>query len=327
MRYPVFDSGQLELSKTQLKGQIARRNDNPGDIANREFRKLLYGATSPYGRTIELATLDNISREDVVEFYKQLNPGQIILGVVGDFKINQVKGLIAQTLTDWPAAKTPVNLPQIAVTQASSNRLYTVNQPQLNQSNVLLGHLGGTMDSPDYPSLTVLNGVLSGFGGRLFNEIRSRKGLAYSVYGIWRANYNYPGVFVAGGQTRSSETVPFIEAINTEIERVRTSKITPDELSYSRDSILNSFVFNFTSPNNILTRLMTYEYFDYPSDFIFRYQKAVKLVTAEDVQRVAKKHLQPEKIVTLVVGNTENINTSLAALGKGVENIPLVVKP
>lgn len=323
IRTPAFEKGQFDLIKTQLKGQIARRNDNPGEIASREFRKLVYGENSPYSRTIEYETLDQIAYEDVLEFYSKVDLGQIILGIVGDFEPNQVKALIEKNFADLPNKKNPLNFPNTEVTQTNQGQVYTVNQPQLNQSNVLLGQLGGRIDSPDYPSLSVLNGLLSGFGGRLFNEIRSRQGLAYSVYGVWRANYNYPGLFIAGGQTRSPETVPLIKAINLEIERLRTGLITPEELSYSKDSILNSFVFNFTSPSATLSRLMTYEYYNYPSDFIFRYQKAVKEVTPEEVKRVAKKYLQPEKMVTLVVGNTEKIQPSLLSLDREVGKIQL----
>ncbi len=323
LRVPAFETGQFELIKTQLKGHIARRNDNPGEIASREFRKLVYGPTSPYSRTIENETIDNITREDVLEFYSHVGPGQIILGIVGDFKPDQIKGLIESNLADWSNKSTPLTFPKTEITQTNQGQVYTINQSQLNQSNVLLGQLGGRIDSPDYPSLSVLNGVLSGFGGRLFNEIRSRQGLAYSVSGIWRANYTYPGIFIAGGQTRSSETVPFIKALNSEIERIRTIPITPEELSYSKDSILNSFVFNFTSPRAILSRVINYEYFNYPCDFIFRYQKAVKEVTIEDVKRVAKEQIRPEKMVTLIVGNTQKIDPPLDSLGKIVGKLQL----
>jgi zinc protease len=161
--------------------------------------------------------------------------------------------------------------------------------------------LGGQFNSPDYPALDVLNGVLNGFGGRLFNSVRSRQGLAYSVYGSWSPRYDYPGVFFAGGQTRSEATVPFIKGIQTEIEKLKSELVTPAELAYAKDSVLNSFVFNFENPSQTLSRLMRYEYYGYPADFLFRYQKAVEATTAADVQRVAQTYLKPENLVTLVV--------------------------
>ena len=139
-----------------------------------------------------------------------------------------------------------------------------------------------------------MNGVLNGFGGRLHNEIRSRQGLAYSVYGVWQGGYDYPGVFVAGGQTRSDTTTQFIKSLKEEIERLRTQPITEAELNYAKDSILNSFVFKFQTPSQTLSRMMTYEYYGYPQDFIFDYQQGVKNTQIDDILKVAQEYLHPD---------------------------------
>jgi zinc protease len=323
LRYPAFDAQQLELAKTQRAGAIARRNDNPDDIASREFQKLIYGNDSPYARTIEYRTLDNIDRADVIEFYRQyFHPDRVILGIVGDFDTDEMRSLVTRYFGDWNPQKRRAkrDRPSLSpVSQAKTEGVYAIDRPQLTQSYVQLGHLGGQFDSPDYPALSVLNGVLNGFGGRLFNEVRSRQGLAYSVYGFWSARYDYPGYFVAGGQTRSDATVPFIEAIRTQIDRVRSEPVTPEELAYAKDSTLNSFIFNFANPAQTLSRLMRYEYYGYPSDFIFQYRRGVEATTIADVQRVAQKYLTPEQLVTLVVGNDRAIEPPLSSLGNGTE--------
>lgn len=200
-----------------------------------------------------------------------------------------------------------------------------VDQPQLTQSYVQIGHLGGRLDNPDYAALDVLNGVLNGFGGRLFNSVRSRQGLAYSVYGAWSPRYDYPGVFIAGGQTRSETTVPFIQAISAEIKRLQAEPVASAELAYAKDSVLNSFVFNFEDPSQTLTRLMRYEYYGYPADFLFRYQRSVEATTAADVQRVAREYLKPENLVTLVVGNTAAIQPPLTQLAAEVTPIDITI--
>ncbi|MEA5533361.1 pitrilysin family protein [Crocosphaera sp. XPORK-15E] len=326
LREPAFDPTQLELAKTQKRGEIARRNDDPDDIAGRELRQLIYGKNSPYGRIEEYATIDNITREDIIGFHQNyVRPDNMILGIVGDFDSKKMKTLIQQTFGDWkPATPTPaVTIPSAA--QKYDSGVFLVNQPQLNQSSVLLGHLGGQLDSPDYPALSLVNGVLNGFGGRLFNDLRSRQGLAYTVYGYWSASYDYPGLFIAGGQTRSETTVQFIQSLMKEIERLRNSPITPEELSYAKESILNSFVFKFENPSQTLSRLMTYEYYGYPQDFIFSYQQGVKATTIEDIQRVAQKYLQPDQIITLVVGNEETINPPLSQLGKTVKIVDVTI--
>ncbi|MBW4665097.1 MAG: insulinase family protein [Chroococcus sp. CMT-3BRIN-NPC107] len=326
LKTPIFDQQQLDLAKTQVRGGIARRNDNPEDIAGREFQKLLYGDASPYARTVEYATIDNISRKDLVGFYQQyFHPNNIILGIVGDFNSAQMRVLIQKNLGDWKANPKLVKPTLPAVSQAKTGGVYVVNQPQLTQSYVQIGHLGGKLDSPDYAALDVLSGVLNGFGGRLFNSVRSRQGLAYTVYGVWSPKYDYPGTFLAGGQTRSDATVPFIKAIGQEIASLKAKLVTPAELAYAKDSTLNSFVFNFEDPAQTLSRLMRYEYYGYPADFIFRYQRGVEATTAADVQRVAKIYLKPENLVTLVVGNTTAIQPPLNQLATQVTPIDITI--
>jgi len=328
---PAFAPDRLALLKQQTKGNIARRNDDPGEIAGREFNKLIYGADHPYGRTVEYATLEAIDRDDVVNFYQHyVHPDRMILGIVGDFDTQSLLTKIKADFESWNPQKTQPLPPLPAVQQAQTAGVFVVDQPQMTQSDVRLGHLGGTFDSPDYPPLSVLNEVLNGFGGRLYNQVRSRLGLAYSVYSYWSARYDYPGLFIAGGQTRTEATVPFIQAIRQELDRLRAAPIEPQELQYAKDVVLNSFVFSFQTPAQTLSRLMRYEYYGYPSDFLFTYRDQVDDVTIADVQRVAQTYLQPDQFVTLVVGNLGSNSPyaeGLAALSsKGqVETIDITI--
>lgn len=328
LREPAFDPQKIDLAKTQLRGGIARRNDDPDEVANREFQKLIYGPTSPYARTTEYATIDNISREDVVNFYRRyFVPNNMILGIVGDFETAKMRQLIEQKFGDWKPDLTFKPNPLPSVSQTHNGGIFLVNQPQLTQSNILMGHLGGKLSDPDYATLTAINGVLNGFGGRFFNELRSRQGLAYSVYGYWSPRFDFPGLFIAGGQTRSEATVPFIQSVLAEIEKIRTQPVTQTELADAKDSVLNSFVFNFQTPNQTLARLMRYEYYGYPTDFIFQYRKQLEATTIEDIQRVANKYLKPENIVTLVVGNQQAIQPPLSSLNQGemVQSIDITI--
>jgi zinc protease len=320
LRQPAFPQEKIDFSRNQIKGGISRRNDDPSDIADREFQKLIYGADSPYARTVEYATIDSISRDDVVNFYKTYyHPNNMLLGIAGDFDPVKMRSLIEAKLGDWqPDPKAEVfkdrsKLP--AVAQAQKGGVFLVDQPQLTQSNVLIGHLGGKLNDPDYAPLSVLNEVMNGFGGRLMNELRSRQGLAYSVYAYWSPRFDYPGEFIGGGQTRSDATVPFVKSTLAELEKVRTSPVSPAELARAKDSVMNSFIFSFDTPGKTLARVIRYEYYDYPEDFIFQYQKQVAATTADQVQKAAQTHLKPENIVTLVVGNNKEINPALSTLG------------
>ncbi|MGH1395120.1 MAG: M16 family metallopeptidase [Trichormus sp.] len=326
LREPVFAQEKLDLAKTQAKGGIARRNDDPDSIASREFRKLIYGKESPYARITEYATVDRITREDLVKFHRDyFHPNNMILGIVGDFDKQKMRSLIQAKLGDWQRNPRLSKLSLPEVSAANTGGVFFVNQPQLTQSSVLVGHLGGKFDNPDYAALDVLNGVLNGFGGRLFNELRSRQGLAYSVYGYWSPRFDYPGMFMAGGQTRSDATVQFVKALQAEIKRMQAQPVTEQELTRAKESTLNSFVFNFQDPAQTLSRLMRYEYYGYPADFLFRYQKAVSATTTADVQRVAKQYLKPENLVTLVVGNQNAIQPPLTQLAAEVTPIDVTI--
>lgn len=326
LRQPAFEPAKFALAIAQQKGGIERRNDDPQEIATREFARLIYGQSSPYGRITEYETLNNITREDAIEFYRDyIRPDKIVLGIVGDFKTKDMKSRLKKTFGDWQTESPSIKLDVPTATQKNSQGVFAIDRPKLTQSNVMLGHLGGRFDSPDYPTLSVLNGLLNGFGGRLFNEIRSRQGLAYSVYGYWSPRYDYEGTFTAGGQTRTETTVPFIKAIMAQIERLRTTPVSETELANAKESILNSFVFNFQTPSQTLSRLMNYEYYGYPKDFIFKYQRGVKQTTVEDIQQVAQKYLQPEKIITLVVGNSQAMNPPLSSITGEVKVVDIAI--
>ena len=324
IQQPAFAPERIELIKNQYRGSIARRNDDPDDVTTREFRKLIYGDESPFARMVEYRDIDNISQDDVVDFYQTaIQPRGTILGISGDFDSAQMKALIEEFFADWsPSAKAKANVAVPNVDQ-QTNGLYVIDQPQLTQSYIHIGHLGGRLDSPDHAPMVILNEVLNGFGGRLFNDIRSRQGLAYVVYAFWSPRYDYPGLFIGGGQTRSEATVPFIETMYREIQRIREEPISAEELQFAKDAVLNSFVFNFATPEQTLSRLIRYEYYGYPSDFVFEFQKAVELTTVEQVLDAAQRNLKPSDLVTIVVGNLEAIDPSLGTLAEEVKITPI----
>jgi zinc protease len=312
---PAFAQDRIDLLKRQYSGGIARRNDDPDEITSREFRKLIYGANSPYARTVEYATLDAITRDDVLDFYQaSVRPDRTILGIVGDFDRERMKRLISDYFGHWEATGRPLDVSDLPPVEQANAGIFRVEQPQLTQSYIQLGHLGGKLSYPDHANLAVMNEVLNGFSGRLFNQVRSRQGLAYVVYAFWAPRYDYPGMFIGGGQTRSEATVPFIQSVKEEINLIRTAPVSAEELARAKDSVLNSFVFNFQSPDQALSRLIRYEYYDYPADFIFQFQDGVRAATAEDVLQAAQERLKPEDLVVLVVGSKEDIQPDLTTL-------------
>lgn len=317
LRTPAFAEEKVALAKNQQKSVISRRNDNAQQIASREFDKVLYGADSPYARTPEYYTIDRITREDVVDFHEQyVQPGNIILSVWGDFDAEAMEEKLRAQFADWQndegfAPPTPP--------EREGTREYSVNFVQkddVNQSTIFLGHPGELeRDDADYPAVIVMNEVLSGgFSGRLFQNVRKDQGLAYSVFGNYSAGYDRPGRFTAGVFTKSGTTVEAAESVMREVEKMREGAPASDELELAKDSYLNSFVFNFDTKREVLSRLMTYEYYDYPSDFLQQTKNAIGAVSAEDVLRVSETYLHPEQSTVLIVGRQQDFSEDLSAL-------------
>ncbi len=189
-----------------------------------------------------------------------------------------------------------------------------------------MGHLGGELRDKDYPALEVAAEILGGgFSSRLFRSVRTKHGWAYNISAGWNANYDHPGTFVISGSTQSAHTVDTLKAVGEELEKIRTMEVTDEELQSAKDTVLNGFVFNFDRPSKTINRLMIYQYFGYPKDFIFQYQKAIAAVTKADILRVAQKYFQPKNLTYVAVGNPKDFGTPLASLGMKVEPIDLTI--
>ncbi len=313
---PAFPEEKIELAKTQSKSGISRRNDNVQQVGIREFQRLIYGENSPYGRNIEYATINNISREDLVNFHnKHYSAENMMVGIVGDFDSKEMKQKLKDAFGTLPAGdKTNLEFPEINYQPTSS--INFAEKSDVNQSFVMMGHMGGLRDNPDYAKVQVMNRVLSGgFSGRLMQVVRSDLGLAYSVFGQYGMNSFYPGIFYAGVQTKSSTTAEAIDAIIEQIERIRNEPISQEELQDTKDQILNSSVFEYDSYEEVLSQQMSYAYRGLPEDAFEQYIEGVKETTIEDVQAVAQEYLDPENLQILVVGNREEIGDQLEKYG------------
>jgi predicted Zn-dependent peptidase len=313
---PAFADEKIELAKTQTKSSISRRNDDVQQIGTREFQRLIYGTDSRYGRNTEYETVNNISREDLVSFHDEhFTAENMMVGVVGDFDSDEMKEKLEETFGQLPAGdETTLEFPKVDYEPQSS--INFINKPDVNQSFVMLGHIGGMRDNPDYAKVQVMNQVLSGgFSGRLLQEVRTEKGLAYSAFGQYEMSSFYPGTFYAGVMTKSSTTAEAIDAVITEIERLRNEPITQKELQDTKDQILNSSVFEYDSYEEVLSQQMSYDYRGLPSDAFEQYIEGVKGTTVDDVQRVAKEYLKPDQLEILAVGNEEEIGDQLKKYG------------
>jgi len=326
LRNPAFAEDKIKLAKTQANSFISRRNDNPQGVMNREFAKLVYGETSPYARTSEYATIDAVTRDDFTAFHaKYYVPNRVILGVVGDFDSKEMAGKIKAAFGDW--AKGPAVKDDEATWQSSPRPgYYYVQKEDMTQSDIIIGHMGIRRDNPDYYAVEVMNEVLGGgFAARLFSNVRSKKGLAYSVRGGLDSNFDYPGTFNTWMTTKTETTAAGIDALMVEIDGINSNPATDAEVKEAKESILNSFVFNYDSPAKILRQQMTYEYFGYPADYLDRYRENIEKITKADVARVAAKYIHKDQLAVLVVGPSKGTDRPLESFGK-VTKLDIAIK-
>ncbi len=322
---PEFRQDKIDLTLSQLRSSIARRNDDAQGIAERELTNILYGRGTPYGWTIEYEHLARIQREDLQQFYRRYYfPKNIMLAVYGDFTASEMKDRLEKLFADWKVEQ-PAAPPFPAVNAKPAPGVFLAEKPDVTQTFFSLGLLGGTLRDPDYPVLQVATNILgSGFTSRLMSQIRTKLGLAYSVGAGWGAQYNHPGTFRITGSTKSASSADAMAAAKTELEKMRTSLVTEQELQTAKDSVLNGFVFNFDSPSKTLNRVLLYEYFGYPKDFLFEYQKRISAVTRADVLRVYRERIHPGDLTMVAVGNPKDFGKPLTGVGK-VEAIDLTI--
>ncbi len=316
LRNPAFAEDKLQLAKQQAKTSIARRNDDIGGIAAREFSRLIYGANSPLTQMAEYATVASVTRDDLVAWHKRFyHPNNIMLGIVGDFDGAAMKKKIEAAFADWPRGP-DADLPEIAIA-APEPGVHFIEKSDVTQAHVRLGHIGIRADNPDYHAVQMMNEIFGGgFAARLFSNVRSDKGLAYSVSGGVGAGFSRQGVFSVRLSTKSASMAASIDALREEIDSIISAPPTDQEMNLARESILNSFVFTSTSMSQILGQQLTYAYYGFPADFLERYRRGIETVTKEDVARVAKKYIHPDKLVTLVVGKSEDFDRPLSEFGE-----------
>ncbi len=324
LREPEFRADKLDLAQKEYFDSISRRNDDPGEIASRESAKLAYGAKNPYARIAEYATVGAVTREDLLAWHhRYMQPNNMIVGVVGDFDSTQMEATLREAfgaLPAGPAAKEP----DIKFDPAKPG-YYLVSKEDVNQSSIRMVELGTTRRNADYYAIQVFNEAFGGgFSSRLFRNIRTLKGLAYGVGGGIGTAFDHQGITRLSVGTKSASTVESIQAIYDEIDNLAKNPLTAAEIQQAKDSILNSFVFNFDSPDKVLRERMAYEFYGYPPDFLEKFRTGVEKVTPEDVARVAPKYLHKEQLAILVVGNPSEFGKALTSLGP-VSNVDITI--
>jgi zinc protease len=254
-----------------------------------------------------------------------VHPNNIILGLTGDFDSAAIEAKLRQVFGSW--AKGPaVARADLPITAAKPG-YYFVDKTDINQSSITMIELGITRRNPDYYATQVFNEAFGGgFSSRLFSNIRSKLGLAYSVGGGIGSAFDHAGLTRIAMSTKSESTVESIQALDKEIADLKQNPISDNEIRRAKDTILTSFIFNFDTPEKVLRERMAYEFYGYPPDFLERYRAGIEKVTKEDVARAAAKYLHRDKMAVLVVGNEGELGKPLSSLGS-VTKLDITIPP
>jgi len=309
LRSPRFQEDRLALGKEQALQAMKKRNDESADIENREWGVLLHGERHFTNRFSTEASIRSIVHEDLVSFHRRyFYPANMILAVSGAFGRAEMVRKLEAAFASWPSPRSAV--PEVpAQTWPASPGLYRI-QKDVNQGRVSIGLPSVRRDHPDVYALEVMNEILggSGFTSRITRTVRSNEGLAYSAGSGISFGVYYPGRFRAGFQSKSRSVAYATQLVLEEIRSIRESLVSDEELDTIKQSLVETFPSNFASAAQVVGTFAADELTRRPKGYWASYRDRIRAVTRQDVQRVAREHLVPEKMVVLVVGDQKEID-------------------
>lgn len=308
---PRFQEDKIKLRKQQALQNMKQRNDDSAGIEARERNFLSYGEDFFLNRHSTAASVESITRDDLISFHKKwVHPANFVVAVSGDFDRADMIARLEKLFSKWPfqGDKAPPipNNPHMA-----APGLYLVNK-EVNQGRAGIVMPGLLRDDPDYFAADVMNDILGGggFTSRIVNRVRSDEGLAYSAgSGIPGGTY-YPLTFRAAFQSKSRTVAFAMSLVVEEMKRIVAEPVSDEEINTVKNQMIETFPRTFASKASIASIFandeLTGRYVKQP-DYWKTYRSKVQAVTKSDVQRVAKRFVQLDKAIILVVGKTEDV--------------------
>lgn len=321
---PSFSENEINRKKDLIKGSLKQSEEDPSNVTDKAFIKEVFGK-HPYGRLVtgSIESIDNIKREDILNFYNDYYlPDNAVLSIVGDLTSEELNSLIERYLIGWKTknrsqqSDLPVPLArQSAVSSQAEKkhhgkRVVVINK-DITQANIALGHIGISRDNPDYYAVFVMNYILGGggFASRLMQVIRDEMGLTYSIYSSFSVNKE-TGQFNVNVQTKNEAAGIVIKKILNQINKIKTEPVLDQELEDAKAFLTGSFPRRLETSRRIADFLSAVEFYNLGDDYIKKYSEYINRVTKEDILRVAKKYLDIENYVLVVVGNQKRLNLS-----------------
>ena len=308
---PSFQQDKLDLRKSQVVQQLKKRNDDSSSIESRERNFLAYGDNFWFNRYLTDVSIESIRREDLLEFHhKWVHPKNFIISVSGDFDRDEMLNRLNRVLDSWPHKGQLA--PQVPQQQKYGKPGVYIVDKDVNQGRVSIIMPGIRWDHPDYYAIQIMNDILGGggFTSRITNRVRSDEGLAYSARSSFPGGAFYPIVFRAGFQSKSRTVLYAASIVLEEIGKIIKEPVNKEEILTAKKSFIDTFPNNFSSSSQIVSQFASDEMigrFSKEKDYWRKYRDRIEAVDIEAVQIVAKKHLNLDKAIVLIVGQKQSI--------------------
>jgi predicted Zn-dependent peptidase len=323
---PSFPADDLNKLKTRAAAQLRAQRSQPGFLANEMFLKTMYGA-HPAGRAaLTPALIQGLTPETLKQFHTgHYKPNNAIFAIVGDVNPAEIVAKLEKTFGTWQRGDVArPDLPK--VTEPGPSKIRLIDRPGSEQTNLILGALAIERNDPDYYALDVMNQVLGGgASARLFLNLREDKGYTYGAYSGFSAA-RYRGVFRANTEVQTKVTKGSMDELIYEFKRIRDEKPPGDEFDRAKRTIVGGFALQLESPQSLLSNIITQKIYNLPADYWDTYPQKIAEVTADDVQRVARKYLDLAKLQIVAVGDAKQIAEVMKQFG-GVELYDTEGKP
>lgn len=312
---PTFPADELNRLKTRLKTSLRQQRASPNFLSNERFNRAVYGDHPAATVSATAASIDAMTPEVMAKWHDQrYAPQNAILGITGDVRAADLVPKLEKWLANWKKTDLKEVLPPNPKPIASK-KVLLVDRPGSVQTSVMIGNIAIDRRDPDYVPLTVANHLLGGgAAARLFLNLREEKGYSYGVYSNFSA-LKYPGPWRAYGDVRTEVTEGAMAEFFKEFQRIRDQKVPESELEDAKRSLVASFALSLENPDQLLNYAIVRKIYGFPPDYWDTYPAKVTAITPDEVQRVARKYINPENIQIVAVGDVSKIKPIMEKYG------------